>query len=411
MRLLVANHIRNANEALRANRLRTLLTILGITLGVACMTTIMVLSYGATELITRQVDDLGGNIAVIRPGAPHEPASIQEAVSTMAGESFSASSLTEHDFEAVRRTDGVVHAAPLMSITAAMTSSTETVRHSPIVATTPSFNDIARFELREGQFLEEDMSSSAVVIGNQLAINLFGTEQAIGKTMRIHGQQFTVLGVLAPVKSSVHYNNFDANRAAFISLENGKSFNQGVAQIRQINVQAKDADTLGTVTKELTKKLTETHHNETDFTVLRGKSIAEPTSRLFSTIGITTSIVAAVSLLIGGIGIMNIMLVGVAERTREIGIRKTVGASNYHITIQFLIESLAMSVSGGILGLVLGYGAALAVSSMLPFAPGISWHIPVASLGVSILVGTLFGLYPALRAAGKDPIVALRQYH
>ena len=400
MRLLVANHIRNANEALRANRLRTLLTILGITLGVACMTTIMALSYGATELITRQVDDLGGNIAVIRPGAPHEPASIQEAVSTMAGESFSASSLTEHDFEAVRRTDGVVHAAPLMSITAAMTSSTETVRHSPIVATTPSFNDIARFELREGQFLEEDMSSSAVVIGNQLAINLFGTEQAIGKTMRIHGQQFTVLGVLAPVKSSVHYNNFDANRAAFISLENGKSFNQGVAQIRQINVQAKDADTLASVTKDLTKKLTETHHNETDFTVLRGKSIAEPTSRLFSTIGITTSIVAAVSL-----------LVGVAERTREIGIRKTVGASNYHITIQFLIESLAMSVSGGILGLVLGYGAALAVSSMLPFAPGLSWHIPVASLGVSVLVGTLFGLYPALRAAGKDPIVALRQYH
>ena len=399
MRLLVANHIRNANEALRANRLRTLLTILGITLGVACMTTIMALSYGATELITRQVDDLGGNIAVIRPGAPHEPASIQEAVSTMAGESFSASSLTEHDFEAVRRTDGVVHAAPLMSITAAMTSSTETVRHSPIVATTPSFNDIARFELREGQFLEEDMSNSAVVIGNQLAINLFGT------------QQFTVLGVLAPVKSSVHYNNFDANRAAFISLENGKSFNQGVAQIRQINVQAKDADTLASVTKDLTKKLTETHHNETDFTVLRGKSIAEPTSRLFSTIGITTSIVAAVSLLIGGIGIMNIMLVGVAERTREIGIRKTVGASNYHITIQFLIESLAMSVSGGILGLVLGYGAALAVSSMLPFAPGLSWHIPVASLGVSVLVGTLFGLYPALRAAGKDPIVALRQYH
>lgn len=411
MRILLFNHIENARESLRSNRLRTRLTVLGITLGVACMTTIMALSFGATKLIDRQIESLGGNLIIVRPGAAQQKRSLHDIATPNNDDSFSVSSLTEKDLAVAANTKGVAEAAPLMSVSGSIKSQHETVNDATIVATTPSLATVSDLKVRDGQFIDSITNANTAVIGNQLSVDLFGTNQSIGQTFKIRNRTFTVIGILKTVDTAVNYNNFDLNKTAIINLESGKRFNEGVAHIRQINIRAKDPSALPALSASVHKAIKKQHDNEEDFRVLSGADISRPTSEIFNAIGSATSVVAIVSLVIGGIGIMNIMLVSVAERTREIGIRKAVGASNLHISMQFMIESLAMSLSGGIAGFVLGYGAAFLVSAFLPFKPGFDWYIPVVSLAISVVIGTIFGMYPAIRAARKNPIEALRQYH
>jgi putative ABC transport system permease protein len=411
MRLLLLNHISVARESLRRNRMRTALTTLGITLGVTCMTVIFALSYGATKLVSDQVDALGGNLAVIRPGVDRSPQDLREVVAPLGGTSFAVSSLTEKDFTTVSELDGVDKAAPLMSVDGSVrVNGNDQPINAPIVATTPELATVSDLKVREGQFIDDITNQNTAVIGHQLSVDLFGTDQSIGQVFKVRGQQFTVIGILSPVEDSINYNNFNINNAVIINLTSGKSFNHGIAQIRQINVKAKESGQLPGLVKRMNDLIVTNHNGERDFTILSGSQIAKPTSFLFNTVGIVALVVSAVSLIIGGIGIMNIMLANVAERTREIGIRKAVGASNYHITFQFLIEALVMSVSGGVLGFFLGYAVALLLGTFLPFNPGFTWWVPVASIGTSVLVGILFGIYPALRAARKNPIEALRQY-
>ena len=411
MPLLISNHVTNAYESLRSNRLRTFLTILGVTIGIASITIIQSLSAGATKIITDQVDQLGGNVAVIRPGLPDRETQLHNLTAALASSQVT-SSLTEQDVIDIKEQENVEAAAPLMLLGGNITSDGNTPRGTYLVATTPDLPEITSLPMREGQFIDSVTNQDTAVIGTQLAIDLFGTEQAVGRTFTTHGMQFTVIGILKRIGNPVNYNNVDFDHAAIIGLESGKAFNQGIASIQQINIKAKNTEKLESVVKTADKQLTENHKGEKDFSILTGDSLSKPANELFYTIAATLTTVATISLVVGGIGIMNIMLVGVAERTREIGIRKALGASSTHITWQFLIESLAMSISGGIFGYLLGYLLAFAVSrTFLTFDPVFTWPILGTALGVSLVVGLLFGLYPALRAARKDPIEALRQYH
>lgn len=411
MRLLLLNHIENARESLRSNKLRTWLTVLGITLGVACMTTIMALSFGAVKLVDNQVKALGGNIMLVRPGAPKPAKDLRDLTNPIDTDSFSASSLTEKDFAAISNIEGIEQAAPLMSVSGSVKSKDGAAKEATIVATTPALESVSDLQVRDGQFIDSITNQNTAVIGQQLSVDLFGTNQSIGQTFKVRGKQFTVIGILKPVDDAVNYNNFNVNKSAIIHLESGKQFNQGIAQIRQINIKAKDPQKLNHISTQVEEAIIKEHDGEHDFRVLTDLDISRPTSQLFTTVSTTTTAVAIVSLIIGGIGIMNIMLVSVAERTREIGIRKAVGASNYHISMQFMIESMAMSLSGGLAGFVLGYVVAFIISTFLPFSLGFAWFVPAVALGVSLLVGTLFGMYPAIRAARKNPIEALRQYN
>lgn len=266
--------------------------------------------------------------------------------------------------------------------------------------------------MSDGQFIDTVTNRDTAVVGNQLAIDLFGTDQAVGRTFHTHGMTYTVIGVLKRINNPVNYNNVDFDHAAIINFDSGKAINQGAASIQQINILATNAAALPHVITATNQAISTNHNGEKDFVVLSGDNLARPANELFATVVTTLTTVAAISLIVGGIGIMNIMLVGVSERTREIGIRKALGASSGHITWQFLIESLAMSVTGGILGYMLGYLLAFAVArSLLTFDPVFTWLIVGIAIGVAVLVGLVFGLYPAIRAARKDPIEALRQYH
>jgi ABC-type antimicrobial peptide transport system permease subunit len=406
---LFFDHIENAVHSLRRNRGRTILTTLGMTIGIASVTCILALSSGVSQMIYRQIDAHSAQLTVVRPGIQtRDPNALTNPV---AQQSFSTSSLTEQDVDLITKLPGIRTAVPLMTVNGTLKSSSETVVDNVVLATTPAFADIAGIEMKSGQFLDEVTDNSTAVVGEQLAIDLFGTDRPISSTFTIRGQTFTVIGVIKNSSNPINFNNIDLNHAAVVSFAQGKLFHQSRAQIQQIDVLAKEGTSLPQVHDRIHKTLLASHLGEEDFSIVSGKDIGKPTNELFKAMTSVMTAIAAISLVVGGIGIMNIMLVGVAERTREIGIRKAVGASNGDIVMQFLMESLLISLMGGVFGYLAGYVLAFIVSTLLYFPPAFTWPVAAIALALALVVGVVFGLYPATRAARKDTIESLRQYH
>lgn len=409
MRFLLLEHYRTAAESLRRTRTRTLLTILGISIGIASITTILALSSGVTSMLHEQTESIGKDIVLIRPAA--KPTSLIDLGNPTPTTSFTTSPITEYDFDLISKLPGVKVAAPLMTLSGSVRTNDERPASSTILATTPGFSDITNLSLKEGQFIDSVTLENTAIIGEQIAINLFGTNQAVGKTFILKGERFTCIGVVKRQNVPINYNNVDLDNTVIISFESGKLFNQGAAQIQQINVQIEKGSDMQDVRKAITKTLEVNHDGEQDTTILTGTSVAKPTSQQFTSIQMMMTFIASISLLVGGIGIMNIMLVSVAERTREIGLRKAVGASNASIISQFMIEALITSLLGGLIGYLGGYLLAYIISMFLPYDPAFTWNIAALAAGLSVGIGVIFGLYPAVRAARKNPIESLRRLH
>lgn len=407
--ILLSDHYRTARQSLDRSKLRAFLTMLGVAIGVASITAILALSGGVNKVIGKQVAELGGSIAVIRPLSGE--ATLADLSNPSPSNAYSTSPLSERDVASIAELPGVESVAPLMTISGSVRTDIATPSESTIVATTPSFEQISGLQTSEGQFIDSVTKQNTAVIGTQLSIDLFGTEQSIGQNFLIRGQSFTVIGVLERQNKPINYNNIDFDQAAVISLKSGKLFNGGVAQIQQINVKAADGSDMNRLKSDIEQTLRDNHDGQDDTDVFVGREIAQPTSELFKFVSVVMATIASISLVVGGIGIMNIMLVGVSERTREIGLRKAVGASNTTIVIQFLIEALIISVLGGLLGFVGGYFIAFVVSLLIPYDPTFEWSIVGWAVGLSIGVGAIFGLYPAIRASRKNPIESLRRYH
>ena len=407
--MILIDHIENAYRALRRNRGRTLLTTLGIAIGVGSVVTVLALSGGLTNVVDRQVEGLDGNLGIIRPGLQtKDPNALTSPVTQY---TFSTSTLTEADLDSLEKLPDVKAVAPIMTVDGTLKTGGVTVKDNVVVATTPDFLNVSGIAIRDGQFLDETTDRNTAVIGPQLAIDLFGTDRPIGQRFTLRGQEFTVIGILKKANNPINFNSVDFDHAVLINLEAGKGFHEGRTQIQQINFSATSVDKLSAASASIRETLKRNHLGEEDFVITTGEDIGKPTSQLFQAVRDVMVAIAAISLLVGGIGIMNIMLVGVAERTREVGIRKAVGASNSAIIGQFMVESLMLSLLGGIFGYILGYIVAFAICTFLFFAPAVSWNIVLIALAMAVGIGVLFGLYPALRAARKDTIESLRQYH
>ena len=404
MKLLLIDHIETALHSLRSNRVRSFLTMLGIAIGIASVTAILSLTDGVTNSVKQQVANVGGNIAIIRPGteSPETPSVLNQ-------QTYNTSTLNESDVDVITKAAPDTAVAPIMQIETTLQAGDSTVHNGTVVATTPALTETTSLPIDDGQFIDETTSMQTAVVGNQMSIDLFGTNSPIGKTFYMRGQRFTVIGILKPLKDPVNYNNIDFNRAVIVDLETGRTLHRGNTQIQQINIKAGSPDALTTALKNIDTKLAQAH-NERDFHIIDGKDVAEPTSAIFTLIARTMTAIAAISLVVGGIGVMNIMLVSVAERTREIGIRKSVGASNRNIIAQFLAESILVSLIGGLVGTTVGVVLAFVIGASMYVTPVFSWQIGTVAFGFSLGIGIIFGLYPAIRASRKDPIDSLRQY-
>ena len=274
MKLLFANHIHIARQSIASSRMRSTLTMLGITIGVASITTILALSAGASKVVVDQVNALGGNIAVVRPGAKSTN-SLEGIAQIPVGQQYAASNLTDVDVATIEKIDHVKEVAPLMILGGSVSGASEGSPNTPIVATTPNLEQISSVELADGQFLDPALSDATTVIGSQLSIDLFGTDQSIGKTVKVKGQPFTVIGILKRTNTPVNYNLVDFDNAVVINLESGRHLNQGATHIQQINIQSDSIENLNSVITQTNKLILKNHIGQADFTVLSGSEIAQ----------------------------------------------------------------------------------------------------------------------------------------
>ena len=409
---MMGTHIRIALASLRATKVRTALTTLGIVIGVAAICLVLALGEGAKQAVNEQIGKLGSDIITIRPGKVER--NLQgDVVNYNFAAVIGSSTLTEFDAQSVAKIAGEQSTAPIMLITGSIRGADDG-RPAPdsfIVATTPSYDEVHDLKIRDGQFLEENLDRNTAVIGPELAVELFGTDTVLGRKVKLRNQDFTIIGVLkysdTPSNIGTFYNY---NRSILVGLDAGKSFNQGIAYIQQINVRQDDKNKQHELSDRIHQQILNNHGGEEDFAVIRADEAVQISDSVFQILISVTAAIASISLLVGGVGIMNIMLVSVTERTREIGIRKAVGATNFQILMQFLIEAVVMSIWGGFIGLGVAYLIAFIISGFLAFSPALTPEILFIAFTVSLWVGLIFGTFPAIKAARKDPIEALRQY-
>lgn len=408
MSLLIKTHLKLARISIKENRTRSFLTCLGIAIGVASIILILSLMGSISRLVSNQVKNIGADLIVVRPSTNKDAMSgiISELT---ASSSYQKSNLAVSDVPVIKEIENVSAVAPIALSTRSVTTEKNTMDSVTVLGTTSDFNVIQPLAMRFGSFIDDSNENKTAVVGHTLALQLFNTTNPVGKTLTMMGNRFIVMGVLSEVEESINFNNVDFDNTIIVNVKTLEQI--GVAeQIQQINVKAANTDSLADVSNTIREKLKEKKLGDVNFSVLYGDEITHPAGSLFSIVSGMLTLVAAISLIVGGIGVMNIMLVSVAERTHEIGIRKAVGASGQNILLQFLFEALILSLLGGFMGLILGYILAFFVSIVTPFAPYISLQILLVTFGTALLVGVIFGIYPALKAASKNPIESLKHY-
>ena len=400
MAFLLRTHYRLARESIRRNRTRSFLTCLGIAVGVASIILIMSLMGSINNVISTQVKSMGADLIVIRP-AQHVDAVESVIDGLTASNRYMTSNLTIQDANVIAALDGVAGVAPIAGGVATLKTEERTIPTANVIGTSVELARVQNLKLNSGIFLSDKVENSAV-IGKNLSLKLFGTgTEAVGKTFSMGEDKFIVVGLLEEMEDPINFNNVDFDNSVFVHADYLRRLGMNY-QVQQINARAENTSVLPRLSEEISDLLQSAKNGDKNYEVLYGGQISHPAGSMFAVVSSMLTVVAGVSLVVGGIGVMNILLVSVSERTREIGIRKAVGASSMNILMQFMIEAMIMSIGGGILGLILGYAVAFLISVVTPFAPFISWQILGVSVGTSVVIGILFGMYPAIKAARKS---------
>ena len=393
----IVESFRLAFDALRANMMRAALTMLGVIIGVSAVILLVSIGQGVTTEITGQVSGLGSNLLFVMPGN----FDVSDASGTASMPTFK---LRPADVELIKHRSNLA-AGVVGIIEAPVTASYKNrVIKTVAICTNESYADVMTRPVETGRFLTQSQVAAGrhvVVLGKTTVKNLFGTVEPIGKQISLAGQKYVVVGVLSK-KGMMMGQDFDNGAMVPITVANNLA---GHERLSEIVIKAKDANSIQETKKEIENILLKTLSKD-DFTVFTQGETLSMMQSILSIMTLMLAGIASISLLVGGIGIMNIMLVSVTERTREIGIRKAVGARTADIMVQFVIEAVMLSALGGIIGIALGVGAALIVNNWLPASIS-GWSIALAFF-FSAGVGVFFGVYPAWKAARLDPIEALR---
>jgi putative ABC transport system permease protein len=397
--------LKMASSTLVANKLRSGLTMLGIVIGNASVIAMIGVGQGAQKLAAEQFESLGPNVLFVVPGSEQARRTQFNLPKT----------LVLADAEAIAtQVPTVREVAPQINQTAVMSHRDRNANDS-VIGTTPAFLTVRSFEIDRGRFINEidlKRNTRVVVLGSELSEKLFGDRDPLGKRIRIRNVTFEVIGLMKAKGSFIGDNQ---DRKAFIPLTTmanqivGQTSPYGL-EVSWINVTAKDEKSIRAAKFQIENLLRLRHKitDEDDFGVQTQKDILTIVGTVTTGLTIMLAAIAGISLIVGGIGVMNIMLVSVAERTQEIGLRKAIGAREVDILVQFLIEAVIVSAAGGILGILIGIGAVTLTGAVSPLKPSVSPLAILISVGTSGAIGLFFGVVPAQRAAKLDPIVALR---
>ncbi|MCH8741758.1 ABC transporter permease [Patescibacteria group bacterium] len=406
------NSLKTSLSGIKTNKSRSALTILGIVIGITAIILVMSISQGATNLILAQIQGIGSRTITVEPGRePRGPSEFGAIFTT---------SLKDREVKAIENpalVRGVEDVTPTVISSATILFRNET-KNAGILGTTPSILNI--FEIQPGQgsfFTKTDVRSraSVAVIGSEVKKELFGSSDAVGETIKVGTRNFKVIGAFAPLGQKGFFN---IDEQVMIPVSTAQQYLLGISHYNFILVSAESEAMVERTARDIKLTLRELHNitdpEKDDFHVTTQADIAE---RVGTITGILTALlvaVAAISLVVGGIGIMNIMLVSVTERTREIGLRKAVGATNKDILTQFLLEAVFLTLAGGVVGILFGGLLSFATSIILGRVLNLTWSFtfPISAallgLGVAVFVGLIFGIYPARQASLKSPIEALR---
>lgn len=382
--------MRIAWSGIRGNKIRSLLTILGVIIGVAAVISLIAVGQGVAEDITNELEDLGTNLIFVT------------GMRSLGGV------LESEDVDKLKAYDSIARVAPSISQAESTIKWGSITTTSNVEGTNQDYTAVRNFNVVEGRFVTEDdvaKRKKVAVIGQGIAEDLFGNVSAIGETITIAGQRYTVVGLMEP-KGEVLGQDLDRN--IFIPISSAERL-FGTTKIRTIYIQATSTEVTDLTVTDINNFYLSKFGKPDLIKVTSQDQLIGSMDSMTETLTLMLGAIAGISLLVGGIGIMNIMLVSVTERTREIGIRKALGARRKDILSQFLVESIILSISGGVIGIIIGIIAANLVSTTLGWATLISvWSILLA-FSFSVFVGVFFGIYPAMKASKLHPIEALRR--
>jgi putative ABC transport system permease protein len=402
---MYSEYLKMALSSLRANKFRSGLTMFGVIIGIASVVTMISLGEGTRREIRSQITKLGNNVIVIQPGKIEE--SEQFSVEKLRNTPKRTNgSLSDEDWRASEKIPNVASSTPIGEV-AALASYKGRDYSASVVATTHTFAEILDNKVEFGKFFEiTDNNKNYAIIGRDVAEELFQENVPIGRTVKLRDTEFIVQGIFEQQASNI-LTPFDINHAVVIPYEPAKKIT-GTVTITQLLIRTTTPEYVTTTRDAVAATLKTLHAEQEDFTILSEDQVADATSQVFSQLSLFITGVAFVSLLVGGIGIMNIMFATVSERTREIGIRKALGATNQQLLGQFITEAAMVSVVGGIIGVIISFMINGLLRATTSFQPIITTEVVGIVVAISVGIGVVSGILPAARAARKDPIESLR---
>ena len=395
----------------RASKWRSALTMFGIVVGIVSVVTTVSLGEGIKRQVVSQVGKTDSSLITIRPGkfvTRDKDGSITH-VDPAQAYGFGSGSLSERDIQVVNKVPGVADVVPLNLLSTSLKTDYSSYDDGFVLGTDAILPDVLRHKVAYGSYFDNgDENRQLAVIGKRVAEQLFNENIPIGQSFTIRGDEYIVRGVFEEFDSATLGQGVDLNKAVFVPRPTLKNVAGDAAPLARIIVRPKK-DAPGNMVKNLTAVLSKEHGGQQDFTILRQDENVMVAGDMLELLTRFVASIAAISLLVGGIGIMNIMLASISERTQEIGIRKAVGATNRQIRNQFMAEAVVLGLVGGVLGIVCSFIANFIIRVTTNLHPVITWPVVAIAAGVSLAVGIIFGTIPAVKAARKDPIQALRQ--
>lgn len=407
---MFGDNLKMAIASIRASRLRSFLTLLGVIIGVFSVITTVSFAQGLKNQVINETNKLGTDVLTVRPGQPFkkDQYGIISEINVLSP-TVTSSVLSEKDLATIRDTEGVRSAVPLVLVSGVPKHENNKMEQAVIIGTTPALPEMFNQEIEFGSFFrEKDGNEKTAVIGALVAEKLFGEIVPIGQTFNLRGNDFFVQGVFERYKTISVSQGIDFNNAIFIPYQAAKDINNGAAQPFEILVRANHVEQIGQLESRLRENLKKNRGGQEDFTILQADDTQAVTGNVIDVVTAMAGGIAIISMLVGGIGIMNVMLVSVSERTREIGIRKAVGATNHQIRQQFILEATVLSIWGALLGVIFSGLFNIFVRITTNLQPVISWWVLLLSIFASVIIGVVFGTAPAIKASLKDPIDALR---